>query len=56
MTQAYLDGLIAHLKGHPAGPDATEAIGQIARIFAAQGKTVEADAWRAKLPKPGVGR
>ncbi len=51
ITQSYLDGLIGFLKSHPASPDAPAAIRQVILLYESQGKTVEADAWRAKLPK-----
>jgi RNA polymerase sigma factor (sigma-70 family) len=51
ITQAYLDRLIGFLKEHPQSPDAPDAIRQIVLVYESQGKTVEADAWRAKVPK-----
>jgi hypothetical protein len=51
LTQTYLDGLCEYLKVHPDGRDAAEAIRQIVLIYESQGKSVEADAWRAKLPR-----
>lgn len=51
MTQAYLDGLTAFLKAHPDSPAAPEAVRQIVLLYEPQGKDVEAEAWRAKLPK-----
>jgi RNA polymerase sigma factor (sigma-70 family) len=51
ITQAYLDRLIDYLKAHPSSKDAPEAIRQIVLVYESQGKTVEADAWRARLPK-----
>ena len=49
--QSYLDRLNGFLKAHPDSPDAPEAIRQIVLVYESQSKTVEADAWRAKVPK-----
>jgi hypothetical protein len=49
VTQAYLEGLQTYLKSNPGSPEAPEVIRQIVLICEAQGKKVEADAWRAKL-------
>ncbi len=51
ITQSYLDRLIGFLKDHPKSQEAPDVIRQIVLVYESQGKTVEADAWRAKLPK-----
>jgi hypothetical protein len=51
ITQAYLDRLIGYLKDHPKSQDSADAIRQFVLVYESQGKNVEADAWRAKLPK-----
>jgi hypothetical protein len=51
ITQAYLDHLIDYVKANPKSQDIPDAIGQIVLVYESQGKAVEADAWRAKLPK-----
>jgi RNA polymerase sigma factor (sigma-70 family) len=53
ITQTYLDRLIGYLKAHPNNKDAPDAIRQIVLVYESQGKTVEANAWRARLPKEG---
>jgi hypothetical protein len=53
VTQSYLDRIINFLKANPTSQDAPDAIRQIVLVYESQGKTVEADAWRAKLPKEG---
>jgi RNA polymerase sigma factor (sigma-70 family) len=55
ITQAYLDRLIGFLKEHPTSREGPDAIRQIVLLYEAQGKSVEADAWRAKLPKETTG-
>jgi RNA polymerase sigma factor (sigma-70 family) len=51
ITQTYLDRLIGFLKANPKSQDAPDAIRQIVLIYESQGKKVEADAWRAQVPK-----
>ena len=51
ITQKYLEQLQEYVKAHPKNEDVAEAMQQIALIYRSQGKTVEADAWRAKLLK-----
>ncbi len=50
-TQTYLNRLSGFVKAHPDSPDIPDAIRQIVMVYASQDNTVEADAWRAKLPK-----
>lgn len=51
ITQKYLDQLQEYVKAHPQNDDIADAMQQISLIYRSQGKTVEADAWRAKLLK-----
>ena len=51
ITQKYLDQLQEYVKAHPKNDDVADAMQQIVLIYRSQGKTVEADAWRAKLLK-----
>jgi RNA polymerase sigma factor (sigma-70 family) len=51
ITQKYLDQLQEYVKAHPQNDDVADAMQQISLIYRSQGKTVEADAWRAKLLK-----
>jgi RNA polymerase sigma factor (sigma-70 family) len=51
VTQLHLDRLMQFVKTDPKGQDPAEAIRQIALLYESQGKDVEAEAWRAKLPK-----
>jgi RNA polymerase sigma factor (sigma-70 family) len=51
ITQKYLDQLQQYVKDHPQNDDIADAMQQISLIYRSQGKTVEADAWRAKLLK-----
>jgi RNA polymerase sigma factor (sigma-70 family) len=51
VTQAYLDRLSRYVKDHPANDDTPQAMLQIIRVYEAQGKSVEASAWREKLLK-----
>jgi RNA polymerase sigma factor (sigma-70 family) len=51
ITQAYLDRLTKYVQNHPKNADAPQAIRQIIQVYEAQGKHVEAGAWRAKLQK-----
>ena len=53
--QEYRDALLKYLDNHPKAADAPEAMLQIELTYRAQGKTVEADAWRAKLQKEHPG-
>jgi RNA polymerase sigma factor (sigma-70 family) len=53
ITQTHLNRLNEFLKANPDSQDAPEVIRQIVLLYESQGKTVEADAWRAKLPKEG---
>jgi RNA polymerase sigma factor (sigma-70 family) len=50
-TQEYLDGLSQYVKDRPKHEDAAQAMLQIIRVYEAQGKNVEAGAWRDKLLK-----
>ena len=52
LTQEHLDRLAEFVKRKPNSPDAPAAIKTIAQLYDAQGKSVEAEAWRAKLKKP----
>jgi RNA polymerase sigma factor (sigma-70 family) len=49
VTQTYLDRLVDFVKMSPKSPDAPEAIRQIILVYEAQGKAVEAGAWRDRL-------
>jgi RNA polymerase sigma factor (sigma-70 family) len=51
ITQAYLDRLTQYVKDHPKNEDAPQAVRQIIQVYEAQGKQVEAGAWREKLQK-----
>jgi hypothetical protein len=51
ITQTYLDKLMKYVKEHPKSPDAVDAMLQIVLVYTSQGKTVEAEAWQAKLLK-----
>ncbi len=51
VTQSYLDRLMGFLKAHPKSPDVPDVIRQIVLVYESQGKSVESEAWRAKLPK-----
>ena len=59
ITQKYLDSLIDLVKRNPKSQGVADAMQQIAFIYASQGKTVEASAWREKLlqeyPKTAAG-
>jgi len=48
-VQDYRDSLLKYLEKHPKAADAPDAMLQIEMTYRAQGKTVEADAWRTKL-------
>jgi len=49
--QDYRDSLLKYLEKHPKAADAPDAMLQIELTYRAQGKAVEADAWRTKLKK-----
>ena len=49
LTQAHLDDLLRYVKNHPQHEDTPDAMLQIVLIYESQDKTVEAQAWRAKL-------
>ena len=51
ITQSYLDRLVQYIKDSPKNEDVAEAMLQILRVYEAQGKSVEAKAWRDKLLK-----
>jgi hypothetical protein len=51
IAQAYLDRLTKYVKDHPKAEDVPDAMAQIVMVYSSQKKTVEADAWRAKLQK-----
>lgn len=51
IAQNYLDRLMRYLKEHPKNDDVPDAMLQIVLVYGSQGKTVEAEAWRAKLLK-----
>lgn len=48
ITQSYLDRLIIYVKANPKSRDIPDAIRQIVFVYEAQGKTVEAGAWRVR--------
>jgi RNA polymerase sigma factor (sigma-70 family) len=51
ITQKYLDQLLDYVKANPKNADVADAMLHIGLVYRAQGKTVEADAWQAKLLK-----
>jgi RNA polymerase sigma factor (sigma-70 family) len=51
ITQAYLNRLIDFVKANPKSPVSAEAMRHIVFVYEAQGKMVEAGAWRDKLLK-----